>query len=1043
MQLTIKAKLLLVLVGLMLMLTATAAVAWVGLASPADGFLSMSRWLQILLIPPSLAAVLAGGWATVAILRQAGLTNEPLQDENRQQRAWLERLLDELPVGITIFDRQQRLIVRNSAMNRLHPHPDPKRLIGVSIDALIHEVLAASGLPPADQGSFVRDLAARYQSSREGRFEARFPGGAEVSVYFRWIDDKYLVLVHTDISALREAERRATQAEQRMRSIVESLPLGLVLYDETERRVLVNKWIATELPGAREHVGPLRHEEIMRNVPPDEITTADGRSARGQAAVDLMISTYRSQPRGVMAMRRGDRSFAVHFANLPGIGRVVAATNVTDLVQAQRAAQESERLLRAAISEIPISFALFAPDGTLRLFNEEFRREFRTIADTIRTGTTAREIVAAYFDASDRPPPRFGGNEEEWRRARQDRGQREFYLEKLTLTFLHGPADPLDVERDYGTYRLRRVTLPNGDMVRVSADITDLREKEAKIRRLGESALAQRTATLQEIIDTIPQAVAVLGSDREVRFVNRSLSDLIGGPGRGEPSRRLAEIFAALGVPQSSVDDLFAGGPREFEVVSRDQRPLRIRATAIPTGDTLITISDLTEQRRAEAERLEQQQRVLEAEKSQAVLTLAGTIAHDFNNLLAVILGFSSIASAASKKVLDMSALPPADARELADVVSSIDKVVVSAERGRNVVASLNALSQERRAHVERLDLRTVVKDVEQLLRVLVPSSIRFDLDLIRSPCMVIANATQIEQIVTNLCVNAVHALEGKAGQVSISVDMVDLDGGRAEGLRTTEAAVHRGASHVEVAADGSVSMFVGVLPKGRYARLRVVDNGHGMTEDVARKIFTPFFTTKAPGSGTGLGLSSVIEIVASHDGGIHVRTKPRTGAAFMVLFPLADAAVEAETVAPGGASKPAERTPGADIRTETRILVIDDEALLAELAANVLRRAGYEVEDFTDPAAALGRFRSDPMAFDLIMTDQTMPGMTGLELVERIRPLRPDVPIIICTGHVPEIEKSRVLPSAIRHVLRKPYSPIDLTTSVREALAQPLPAIG
>jgi len=234
------------------------------------------------------------------------------------------------------------------------------------------------------------------------------------------------------------------------------------------------------------------------------------------------------------------------------------------------------------------------------------------------------------------------------------------------------------------------------------------------------------------------------------------------------------------------------------------------------------------------------------------------------------------------------------------------------------------------------------------------------------------------------------------------------------------------------------VSVFVGVLTKGPHARLRVVDNGHGMTEDVARKVLTPFFTTKGPGVGTGLGLSSVIEIVASHHGAIHIRTKAGTGTTFMVLFPVAGrAAVKVETAAPVSSPPP----PDADIRTETRVLVVDDEALLAELAANVLRRAGYEVEAFTDPAAALGRLRGDPLAFDVIVTDQTMPGMTGLEFVEQLRRLRADVPIIICTGHVPELEKNGGLPAGIRHVLRKPYSPVDLTAMIREALAEALRA--
>ncbi len=978
----------------------------------------------------------------IEIFRQAGLTNERLQAENQGQRAWLERVLDELPVGVTIFDAQQRLTVRNRTMNRIHPHPDPKRLAGVSLEQLIREIVAAAPDTgtAADREGFIQEIAARYQSTSEGQFEAVFPGGVVVDVHFRWIEQQHLVMVHNDISGLRSAERRAMQAEQKIRGIVESLPVGLIFYDEHERVILRNKRSSSEIPAPTAAMGESRQEPLLRESPPDEVATADGRVAHGEEAVDLMMAVYRSQTEGAMAVRRGGQHFTVNFRNLPGIGRIVMVTNVTDLAEARQVAQESERRLRTAIAEIPISFSLFSQDGTLILLNEGFRREFRDVEEVIRPGATIRDIVAAYLDTSRAPPPRFG-SDEDWRRSKQDPTRREAVLDKLTDSFFRGPAQAVDVQRDYGTYRLRRVTLPNGEMVRVSADITDLREKEAEIRRLGESALAQRTAILQEVIDTIPQAIAVTSPDRQIRFTNRSLAKLTGERGDAPP-RRLSDILSAIGIPPQSVDELTTGDPQEIEVTSNDQRPLRIRATTVPTGDILVTISDLSEQRQAEADRLEQQQRVLQAEKSQAVLTLAGTIAHDFNNLLAVILGFSSIAADATAKVLKAATLDATNAQELADAKSSVEKVITSAERGRNVVASLNALTHERKVGVERLDLRTTVRDVEELLRVLVPASIRLDLNLAKLPCPVLANATQIEQIVTNLCVNAVHALGGKAGLVSVSVDRIDVDGGRADGLRATSAAVHRGGSHVEVADDGSVSMFAGVLSMGRHVRLRVVDNGHGMTEDVARKIFTPFFTTKPPGVGTGLGLSSVIEIVAAHSGGIHVRTRPQVGTTFMVLLPFADTRVAApEPIQAADRAEPFLATGG--IRTDARVLVIDDESLLAELAANVLRKAGYEVEAFTDPTAALSRVKRDPEGFDLIITDQTMPGMTGLELIEQVRPLTPDVPIIICTGYAPEVEKGGAASLGINKVLRKPYSPQDLAKLVREALAEPFPSRG
>jgi CheY-like chemotaxis protein len=228
--------------------------------------------------------------------------------------------------------------------------------------------------------------------------------------------------------------------------------------------------------------------------------------------------------------------------------------------------------------------------------------------------------------------------------------------------------------------------------------------------------------------------------------------------------------------------------------------------------------------------------------------------------------------------------------------------------------------------------------------------------------------------------------------------------------------------------------MFLGILTKGRHARLRVVDSGSGMTEEVARKIFTPFFTTKGPEKGTGLGLSSVMELVDAHRGGIHLRTAAGIGTTFMVLIPLAD-----DEALDGIAAHPApvvsSPAPQADIRTETRILIIDDEPLVADLGANVLLRAGYEVETFVDPLAGLARFESVPDFFDVIVTDQTMPKMTGLELVARIQLVRPNIPIVICTGHSSDVERTGTVPEVVKQVLRKPYSFEALRKAVQDAL--------
>jgi CheY-like chemotaxis protein len=234
--------------------------------------------------------------------------------------------------------------------------------------------------------------------------------------------------------------------------------------------------------------------------------------------------------------------------------------------------------------------------------------------------------------------------------------------------------------------------------------------------------------------------------------------------------------------------------------------------------------------------------------------------------------------------------------------------------------------------------------------------------------------------------------------------------------------------------------MYAGLLRRGRHIRLSVVDDGSGFDEVVARKLFTPFFTTKE--DGTGLGLPSVLQIVTAHSGGIHIRTQPGVGTNFMILLPVAveysgEQAASAATTSVAS-SIPGMADEGAEIRSDVRILVVDDEDRLVELASAILTNLGYEVEGFTDPKAAAARFAESPDSFDLLFTDQTMPDLSGRELIDRLCRLRPDLNVVICTGYERDVERAGDVPPNVRFILRKPYAPADLAKTVRAALAAP-----
>jgi signal transduction histidine kinase/HAMP domain-containing protein len=702
-----------------------------------------------------------------------------------------------------------------------------------------------------------------------------------------------------------------------------------------------------------------------------------------------------------------------------------------------RAEREQQRaLLQQAIDALPLSFSMFSADGLLELYNPQFVREFRTAAGQIELGKTLADVFGTYWDTSPFPPrlvdPVTG-------KLKELPPTREEYVARCLEGLFAG--ETRDVSRAYGEYRVTSIRLPDGGAIRVSADVTDLRHKEDEIRRLAETALARRTTVLQEVLHSVPQALALLSEARDVDLGNRSLGRLAAsalGANADLSMLSLHTILLAAGLTPEQIDHVERAKklPFEYEVLARNNVPLRIQLQPITTGQVMLSISDLTSQRRAEAERLAQQEKLLSADKSQAVATLAGSVAHDFNNLLAVILGFSSLAGERLQRLSRSAASYHSEfVSEVVGAAYNIDNVIASAERGRHIVASLTGLTREKKSESQVLDLRTIVSACEEFMRVLMPSSTRLELSLPLHPCLAVVQSTKIEQVITNLCINGMHAFAGRAGQITLTLGRSDVDDTPTLGSSSEIAAArHHGGAHVEVLPDESIVLTTGNLKPGRYVTLEVADNGSGMTEGVARNLFTPFFTTKGAGKGTGLGLNSVLEIVTSHGGCVHMRTRAGVGTQFKIFLPEVENLPVEAGVRPMAAASAIE--PSHAVRTDARVLVVDDEKNLVELMTAVLRNAGYEVEGYTAPLAALKRFSEAPDQFDLAITDQSMPQMTGAELIGKIHAIRGDLPAIICTGYTPDVGTLGESVAGVKLILGKPYTPAELSKAARDTLA-------
>jgi PAS domain S-box-containing protein len=403
--------------------------------------------------------------------------------------------------------------------------------------------------------------------------------------------------------------------------------------------------------------------------------------------------------------------------------------------------------------------------------------------------------------------------------------------------------------------------------------------------------------------------------------------------------------------------------------------PIKRRARAF-TG-VVAVLRDVTAEAEMEAH-------VTEAQRLEAIGTLSGGIAHDFNNILAIILGNAELA-------LD-------EVAEDSPIRQYLTRLVAASIRGRDLIKQIVAFGRGSAHHMRVVHLTPMVNETAKLLRSTLPAFAQLNLDLRAESDAVSADISQMQQVLINLATNASQAMP-QGGELTIGLHNIDLK--------------------------AAPSLPDAPLKAGRHLVLSVADTGKGMSEAVKQRIFEPFFTTKRQGEGTGLGLSVVYGIVMAHKGAITVKSSPGKGSTFRIFLPVAEKTPRAA----------AEGTSGAASAGRGRILFVDDEDSIAQMVDKMLSRLGYEVTTHTYPAEALDAFQRAPDAFDAVVTDQTMPCMTGLELARRLLDQRPDLPIVLCTGYSETVDEAAAEAAGIKAFLMKPLTRQELARSLARAL--------
>ncbi len=518
----------------------------------------------------------------------------------------------------------------------------------------------------------------------------------------------------------------------------------------------------------------------------------------------------------------------------------------------------------------------------------------------------------------------------------------------------------------------------------------ELRESEERYRR---------------IVDTASEGIWLLDASNHLVFVNPRIAQWLGlseEAMRGRPvddfmdadeAARCRAALAAQGTGEGNTIELrlrrVDGSPMWVSLSTRT-----IVDDAGRASGALGMLTDINERRHAEERRAALETQLRDAQKMEAIGTLAGGIAHDFNNILAAIIG--NVSAARQDTAIGLSN----DA--------SLVQIERAAVRARSLVQQILTFSRMQAQELHTQALQPVIDESLDMLRATMPAQVELRVSRQAAPVHVRADATQIQQIVMNLCTNAWHALPAGRGRIEVGLAAEDeLPESQADAARTWPTA----------------------LLDGPRAHLWIADNGCGMDEATRARVFEPFFTTKQVGHGTGLGLAVVHGIVSGHGGAIHVESARGVGTRFDLWFPLQDVPAEAVESQHGALDAP----PGSG----QHVLCVDDDPAMVLMVDGLLRRAGYKVTTYEQPAAALARVQADPGAFDIVVTDFNMPEMNGMELAAAIARAAPQLPIVITSGFISDEMRQRAAELRIGALLQKEYTLERLAGIVHAVLEQ------
>lgn len=879
--------------------------------------------------------------------------------ENQEQfiRSFME---NSTPMAISTVDEGRYVYVNNAFITTL----------GIRKEDILGRTSMELGLLTREQRSMlVKELSRRDQFENyelQVKTKDGLKHGLMNTSRIRIAGKDHFLAVITDITGHKRIEQELRKSEEDFRAILDNMEEGYHRVDLKGNFTFTN-----------------RAFQKMSGYSADELIGMNYRSyAADRENEDRVFKAYNNVYRTGEPLRhfvwdiiRKDgarRTVAVSvsllkIANSRPVGFAGIVTDVTDLKMAENQialSRQNEEKYRILLDEIEDFYSEVDLEGNYTFCNDSFLKIL---------GYAREEIVGTSYS-------RYCASED------QVKDLRRKYIK------MYYSGEPVKRQEWEIVTRggARRILEYNASVIRdhrgnitgfrgIGRDITERKVAEEQYRIVSNSLQGGVYIAQDEIISFVnPQVTKILGYSEKELIGRHSLDFVYPADRQMGRARSVQMLKGQLDAP-FQVRLVDKKGNIKWAMVTVSSINYHGRQAVL--GNFM----DITIQKESESEKVHLQSMLIQAQKMESIGTLAGGIAHDFNNILGGMRGYTDLAKIKTNDVY---------------IVPYLEQVTTACDRARDLVQQILTFSRQTEQEKRPIMLTPLIKEVLKFMRASLPSTIEIRRKLKVKSDLVMADGTQMHQLLMNLCMNAGYAMKGRGGVLEVNLADVDID--------------PRDSRHH-------------LMESGRYLQLTVRDTGEGIEPGHLERIFEPYFTTKGKGEGTGLGLSVVDGIVKTHGGTIEIDSKVGEGSAFHVFLPL----LEQPKVIDG--SKGAAALPEGN---ET-ILFIDDEKMLANVSKSILEELGYRVFMETDPARALKLFRKEMKSIDLVFTDKTMPNLTGFDVAREVRKMRPDIPIIMCSGFQDKDDAEKISVSGINHFLVKPMKIEEIAQAIRDTLGK------